>query len=363
MENKRKILYIVPHRFGRSPGQRFRCEQYIPHLQANGFEITYSNLLTEKDDAAFYAPKKYFSKFIILLKSFCKRCRDVKRAFNHDYIFIYRESMMIGTTVFDRLFKLSGAKIIIDFDDSIWLPDTSEGNANLSWLKKPSKINNTIRLADMVFAGNAYLAEYALQFNKNVKIVPTTIDTTYHKNAVATQENKQITIGWTGTSTTLKHFESIVDVLITLKQKYGNRICFKLISDVYYKNEALELETSFWNKLTEIADLLSIDIGIMPLPDNRWTRGKCGFKGLQYMSLGIPAVMSGVGVNCDIIDDGVNGFIANTPVEWETKLSLLIEDTQLRKKLGECGKETIYSRYSVDAIKNQYIEYFRSLYL
>lgn len=354
----KKILYIVPHRFDRSPGQRFRCEQYIPYLKENGYTITYSNLLSEWDDKFFYTSGHYLAKLFILIKSIFIRCFDVIRALGYDYIFIYRESIMIGTNIFDRLFCSGKAKIIFDFDDSIWLNDTSEGNANLSWMKNPSKTNVSIKLADKIFAGNSYLANHAKQFNKNVIVIPTTIDMQYHIAKQEKETDGTIRIGWTGTQTTIKHFESIKPVLVSLKQKYGEKLKFILICDGEYYNKVLNLKNTVWNRHSEVSELAKIDIGIMPLPDDKWSRGKCGFKGLQYMSLGIPAVLSPVGVNKDIIRDGENGFLATSSHEWEAKLSRLIEDADLRVSLGEKGRATVESQFSVDAWKEKYIALF-----
>ncbi len=111
-----------------------------------------------------------------------------------------------------------------------------------------------------------------------------------------------------------------------------------------------------WDKTSEISDLQKIDIGIMPLYDNEWEKGKCGFKGLQYMALEIPAVMSPVGVNTEIIKDGENGFLAKDEQEWFDKLSLLIENSQLREKLGKAGRQTVIEKYSVDANKQKYLD-------
>ncbi|HLU85364.1 MAG TPA: glycosyltransferase family 4 protein, partial [Vicingaceae bacterium] len=110
-----------------------------------------------------------------------------------------------------------------------------------------------------------------------------------------------------------------------------------------------------WNQKTEIEDLSQIDIGIMPLPDDEWAKGKCGFKGLQYMALEIPTIMSPVGVNAEIIKDGENGFLANTDEEWITKIEWLIESEELRKKLGKAGRQTIIERYSIEANKDKYL--------
>ena len=208
-------------------------------------------------------------------------------------------------------------------------------------------------------AGNNYLADYALQFNSQVKVVPTTIDLNYHQTYP--QPPKKITIGWTGSSTTLKYFEDLLPALCIIKKKYKDEVDFKIIvdTDIYYPT--IEAHTTLWNIETEIEELNKIDIGIMPLPDNQWTRGKCGFKGLQYMSLGIPTIMSPVGVNKDIIADGENGYLANSTDEWVNKLSLLIESVELRKKIGESGKNTIVKKYSVDANKQLYLNCFNSV--
>ncbi|MBP7496402.1 MAG: glycosyltransferase family 4 protein [Bacteroidales bacterium] len=356
-----KILYIVAHRLGRSPGQRFRFEQYLKYLEESGFNYEISNFLNEKDDKIFYSKGKYFKKFIILLKSIRQRLKDIKRANEFDIIFIYRDAIMIGSTYFEKQFSKSKARVIFDFDDAIWYPETSQGNSNLSFLKKPSKTGRIIELSDLVFAGNSYLADYALQYNKNVRIVPTTIDINYYIKKERKKSDNKICIGWTGTSTTLKHYELIIPVLKRIKDKYGDKIYFKLISDQPLLTKELEIENTKWDKETEIEDLSYIDIGIMPLPDDKWSKGKCGFKGLQYMALEIPALMSAVGVNNEIIQDGINGFLAKNDEEWYNKLCLLLNSPELRKNIGLKGRQTIVEKYSCQALKEKYIEYFKEL--
>jgi glycosyltransferase involved in cell wall biosynthesis len=366
---KKRILYIVAHRLGRSPGQRFRFEQYLDYLSQNGFEYEISNFLDEKDDKTFYSDGKYLQKLWIMLKSIKHRFNDVRRASEFDIVFIYRDAIMIGWTYFEKRFHASKAKVIYDFDDAIWYNDTSKGNINLEWLKKPSKINTIIRLSDIIFAGNAYLADYAKQFNDNVKVIPTTIDTDYYiksqipnpKFQINSKFEKQICIGWTGSQTTLKHLQLAIPFLKKLKDKYGDRIRFKIIADVPIKSELIDLEFCKWKKDTEIEDLSEIDIGIMPLPDNKWTKGKCGFKGLQYMALEIPAVVSPVGVNNEIIDEGINGFLPKTDDEWTSILSSLIESEELRERIGKNGRKTVIERYSVLSLKDKYLNYFNEL--
>jgi glycosyltransferase involved in cell wall biosynthesis len=349
------ILFVANHRPNQSPSQRFRFEQYFQFLTKNNIEFKLSYLITKVDYYNLYSKGNYLKKLFILIKSYFIRIKDVISVFRGKYsiVFIHREALLNGSYLFEWLFSISKAKLIFDFDDAIWLPNVSEENKKLEWIKNYKKTSKIISLANEVIAGNKYLKNYALQFNKNVTIIPTTIDTNYHVPCKQTKES--ICIGWTGTSTTIKHFELIIPVLKKLKEIYGSKIYFKLIGDANFKTSEIEIETSPWKLETEIYDLQEIDIGIMPLPDDEWSKGKCGFKGLQYMALEIPAIMSPVGVNKEIINDGVNGFLASNESDWIKKLSMLIDSIELREQIGKNGRITIVERFSVESQKNNYL--------
>lgn len=356
----KKILYIAPHRPGRSPGQRFRFEQYAEYLQSNGYQITYSYIVSAWDDAILYSKGKYLLKLFIALKGIFKRTFDWIRCKNYDLIIIYREANFLGNIFFEKRYASSKVPVIFDFDDAIWLNDVSDGNSNLRWLKRPEKTAEIIAISDLTIVGNQYLASYAKQFNKNVLVVPTSVSTNYHQgNNIS--NNNTVCIGWTGSSTTFKHFQEALPVLKKLKQKYNDKLTFKLIIDIETEIPELDLHSTIWSAKTEISELDKIDIGIMPLPDDDWSKGKCGFKGIQYMALGKPTVMSPVGVNTEIISDTKNGFLANTDTEWFNKLSMLIESDELRKKLGEAGKKTILEKYSVESQQIVLLNVFNTL--
>jgi glycosyltransferase involved in cell wall biosynthesis len=357
----KKILFIAAHRSKRSPSQRYRFEQYFEFLNQNGFVCKLSNLLDENDDRIFYGNGNVLQKFFITLKGSFKRLFDVLDARKYDIILVQREAFMTYTTFFERQFSKSKAKLVYDFDDSLWLLDTSEANQKWEWMKSPNKTSRIISLSDLVFAGNNYLANYAKQFNTNVVVIPTTIDTALFKRQSNYQENEKVTIGWSGSHTTIKHFESAIPFLRRLKEKYQNNICFKLMGDPAYSNAELDIIGIPWSNENEVAILESFDIGIMPLPQDEWVKGKCGLKGLSYMSLEVPTIMSAVGVNPEIIRDGVNGFLANDENEWFEKLSLLIDDFELRKKIGKAGRLTVLERYSVDSQKYNYLQQFNNL--
>jgi glycosyltransferase involved in cell wall biosynthesis len=286
--------------------------------------------------------------------------RDVVRMNNYDIIFIFREAFMTGSIFFEKFFKKSNAKLVFDFDDAIWLPVVSENNKAFSLFKDAAKTSKIISLCDLVFAGNQYLADYAFQFNKNTVVIPTTIDTELYMPAYQI-EKPVITIGWSGSISTLQHFEHALPALRILKEKYREKINIKVIGDPNYIQSELGIRGLRWNAETEVKDLQEIDIGIMPLPNGEWTKGKCGLKGLQYMALEIPTLMSPVGVNTEIINDGVNGFLANNPDEWVNKLSLLIEKPELRLQLGKNGRRTVEERYSVSSQRERYLALFNQL--
>ena len=227
-------------------------------------------------------------------------------------------------------------------------------------MKKPGKTEKIIAFADMIFAGNQYLADYALGYCSNVKIIPTTIDTNYHKRK---KENasERICIGWTGTETTRKYLEMVKPVFQKLADKYGEKIYIKVICDKPWKAEGLELKNEKWRKETEIEQLEEIDIGIMPLTDDQWSRGKCGFKGLQYMAMESATVMSPVGVNNSIVTHGENGFLAASENDWYNQLSVLIENKELRLQIGRAGRATVEEKFSVNATKSLYLKYLKEI--
>ena len=361
--NKKRILFVVQHRFNRSPGQRYRCEQYIPYLEANGFECVYSPLIaTKEEDIALYNSHSLFDKARIFIKGFFRRLKDAWRAKDFDIIFIYREAFMTGSVFFEKLFRKSGARIILDFDDAIWLSTVSEVNRSLQWLKRPEKVNDIMALSDLVITGNSYLAGYASDYNKNVIVFPSTIDLDYYRIAAGERkaDRDKITIGWSGSHTTVEHFETILPVLRTLKKKFGDTLKFEVYGDANYKNEELNIQGTAWSFDTEVATIASFDIGIMPLPNDNWSKGKCAMKGLQYMGLSVPAVLSAVGMNMDVIEDGVNGFLASSDDEWMAKLTLLIENNTLRAEIGSAGRKTIEQRFSTQALRERYLHIFQT---
>jgi len=354
----KRILFIAPYPHAQAPSQRFRFEQYMDAIENAGFQIEFHPFLSAKDWAPLYKQGSFLRKGFSMIRSFWKRFLLMFRLRRFDYIFIHREASMIGPPIFEFIIaKVLRKKYIYDFDDAIWLPNYSQSNAKFHRLKAYGKVRKIAKWADKITVGNNFLKEYAKKYNKNVTVIPTTIDLENVHNIKTKQVEDVIRIGWTGSHTTMEYLPLLVPTLKELQKVYP--IKFRVISNHPPDIELDCLEYVPWNKATEIEDLASIHIGVMPLKDTIWAKGKCGFKGLQYMALEIPAVMSNVGVNSEIIDHGKNGFLCDTDEDWKKTLTQLIEDLELRKTIGAAGHITVKERYSVAATTKKYLALFQ----
>ncbi|MDA7761913.1 glycosyltransferase family 4 protein [Crocinitomicaceae bacterium] len=325
-------------------------------LESNNFDIHFAPFLDSKTWYALYKEGGVLKKITGIIRSFYRRLITIIFIYKYDYVFIHREVSHLGPPIFEFIIaKIFRKPYIYDFDDAIWLANYSESNAKVHRLKAYWKVKYCIKWAGQITVGNSYLANYARSLNNNVIIIPTTIDTLNYHN-INTDYNQKIVIGWTGTHTTMRFLDFLVPIIKKLEARYDFE--FRVISNQEPKYDLNSLRFIKWERNTEIQDLNQISIGVMPLEQDIWSEGKCGFKCLQYMSLGIPSVVSPVGVNEEIIQHGENGLIATTEIEWEKSLESLIQSIDLRKKIGLQGKETIKSRYSVLAFKKEYLNLF-----
>lgn len=355
-----KQLYIIaPYPFGQAPSQRFRFEQYISHFEKAGYTVHFHPFLNEKSWNTLYKEGSFLKKAFGMLGSFGRRAKLMFQLKKADAILIHREASMVGPPMFEWIIsKVLRKPFIYDFDDAIWLPNYSESNARFHRLKAYGKVKRIIKWAHVVSVGNEFLKDYALKYNDSVRIIPTTIDLENGHRGQTDQSKTPVIIGWTGTHTTMHYLDAIVPVIKKLELSHDFK--FRVISNQAPDYQLKSLEFVPWNKASEMEDLAAIQIGVMPLTDTIWAQGKCGFKGLQYMAMKIPAVMSPVGVNTTIIDHNINGFICDNSEGWEATLNALLSDPELRKTIGEKGHQTVLERYSVQAHQSNYLKLFES---
>jgi glycosyltransferase involved in cell wall biosynthesis len=261
----------------------------------------------------------------------------------YDLVLVHRESLPVGPPWVERILGSAGVPYVFDFDDAIYLRASSDANRRLAWLKYPSKTATVVRNARVVIAGNEHLANWARRSAADVVVIPTAIDTDVYRPAPPRMG--PLCVGWSGSPSTIQHLEQLAPVLSELQRERGVRL--RIIGDSGYTIDGAAVDAVPWREASELEDLRAIDIGVMPLPNDEWARGKCGLKALQYMALGIPAILSPVGVNRAIARDGA-ALLASTAAEWRSALRALLDDEQLRVRTGRAGRVRVESEYSLD---------------
>ncbi len=346
-----RILFLVPYPEGKAPSQRFRFEQYLPVLKEKGYKVRVEPFLGQDTWEILYKEGNTVKKARGILKGFGRRIKTLFQLHRYERVFIHREASPVGPPVFEWLIaKMWRKRIIFDFDDAIWLPNTSAQNSIAASLKFHQKTAAICRWSHTISCGNKFLADYAQQNTKKARVTvnPTTIDALQHHKQLKDHNSEPVVIGWTGTHSTIKYLKPLEPVLRELAEKYP-QIIIRVISNQAPELSVPRLQFIPWNKTTEIEDLLSFHIGLMPLTEDQWSAGKCGFKALQYMALGIPPVVSPVGVNTEIVRHEASGYIANTREEWFLYLEELIRNTELRKEIGLKARQAVTERFSVEA--------------
>jgi len=339
---------MVPYPPAQAPSQRFRIEQWLPHLRALDIDCDLASFMNGELYEKLARPGDPGRKAAGLLSATGRRWRALAEIGAYDLVFLHREAMAFGPAILERMIARR-KPVVFDFDDAIWLRNENRVNPLAAWVKCSGKTRTIARRASAILAGNSYLAEWARSYNGSVYVVPTTIDTEGAYGRQKTHGPCDVpVVGWSGTTSTLRYVEMLRPVL----EELGRRRRFRL--RVIYNGPAvrwpgIEMDWRPWNSAQEVEDLLGFDVGLMPQPDEEWAKGKCGLKALQYMALGIPSVASRNGVLPEIIEEGHSGFLAASPAEWLQHLQGLLDDWKLRGAMGEQARITVQDRYSAAA--------------
>jgi glycosyltransferase involved in cell wall biosynthesis len=311
-----KILFLVARLDNASTRQRVL--QYRPYLERSGVTCE-----------VVPAPASLAAK------------RELwRRLPNFDTLFIQRRLFQPWEV---WLMRRAVKRLVYDFDDAVMFKDrATKQTGNFT---RRLKFRSMVRHTDLVIAGNAFLRERARAFSRRVEILPTPVDMDRYQPKTRF-DTERVTIGWIGSRSTLKYLEDIQDELEQLAERYPH-VQLKIVADHFLTGKRLTVIPKRWDFDTEIADLHTFDIGLMPLRDDSWSRGKCGFKLIQCMAVGVPVVCSPVGMNRDIVDHGVNGLWAGDAQGWLDSLSTLVDQPQWRHELGAAGRKTVAERYSL----------------
>lgn len=335
-----RLLTLVQKAPGIAPNQRFRHEQWAPHLeQEHDIRLEFDAFESPELTRTLYQPGHRVRKARLVLRDAMRRWQVRLRAGEYDGVVVLREAMLVGGAWLEGSLRARGVPLIYDFDDAIWQLDRGV-NGLAAFARMPWKVGRICRLASAVTVGNAYLADFARRHNPNVHIVRTSIDADRFPAFPPPEHEAPFTIAWTGSHSTLPHLETIRPALEALGRRVPTRL--RVVCDVApapFEHVALDFVP--WRAATEAADLAPAHVGVMPLPDTAFTRGKCGCKALQYMAIGRPAVVTPIGINTEIVREGENGLWADTPEQWTAQLERLARDAALRTRLGAAARCTV----------------------
>ena len=356
------VLVLIPYLYDTVPGQRFRIEQWARILGPQGVRFHFVPFESPELKAVLHTPQHPLQKMKELTRCIRRRLKDLSglhRQKRWDVIFLYRELLPMGPPWCERALARTGIPLVYDFDDAIYLMDISEVNRRFKWLKWPQKVGEICSLSTHVTVGNRYLKEFVARHTSRVSVVPTSIDTDAYLPKADVEIRGKPVIGWSGSLTTLKHLRTIEPALKILRRSLDFRL--KVVGSADFSIPGLDVESKPWSTQSEIEDLKSFDIGIMPLPSDAWAVGKCGLKALQYMAVGVPTIASPVGVNSEIIQNEKNGFIASTVEEWVDKILRLVSDKELRRRFSQEGRQTVEERYGAKVQAPRLLEIFEQV--
>jgi glycosyltransferase involved in cell wall biosynthesis len=345
-ERALRVLALVPYPLREAPGQRYRIEQWAPYLKERNIEVHFEPYADPTLGRILYSRGRYLTKSIGMIRAWLRRIRTAWRAAEFDVVFLHREAALLGPAWIERLVRARNPRLVYDFDDAVWLRYVSPRNRYLSYLKAPSKTAAICRMAAAVTTGSEALAAYARRHSASVAVIPSTISLREYRSRPPRPAQEMPVIGWTGSHSSAQYLRVVHGALQKLAATRRFRLL--LIGIDEHLLEGVEVECRPWVSDTEVQDLWRMDVGIMPLFDDPWARGKCAMKAIQYLGVGVPAVVSPVGASCEVVPDGVCGFHAATEDDWVRKLGALLDDHELCARMGAAGRQRAETEYSAE---------------
>lgn len=328
----------------RAASTRQRLLQYIPTLNNGGIKVDYHPLLDD-DYIRSLASGRPYPK-VKIARAYLRRIKQLMQGPDCDVIWVYAELFPYLPAAFERLAFRSGKPVVYDLDDAFFhLYDDS----SRTWVRRAfgGKLAPLMRGAAACCCGNRYLHDYVSQFCEKSIVLPTVVDTQFYAPAGRRNREATVTIGWIGSPSTWSYVRPLLPALEDLARRSAAKIKIVGAGAGATVKGSSRIELVDWSEEREIADVQSMDIGIMPLPNEKWARGKSGYKLIQYMACGLPVVASPVGVNSEIVTHGINGLLADGEEEWLTALSRLIDDPELRARMGREARRRVEERYSL----------------
>jgi glycosyltransferase involved in cell wall biosynthesis len=305
-------------------------------------------------------PGKGIRKAFATLKATLHRFVVARRAKEYDLVYLQRECLPFGPPWLERSIKKQGIRTIFDYDDALFIFKGSTHNKFADTFKRPEKYREIFGLVDCVLAGNDWLRDQAAQHCSEVRTFEVAENLDRYTQRAMQEDSDSVTIGWLGSPSTEKYLKLIEPALKVVCHKYPGT-SLKVIGGGVFKPEHVPVEHIEWSMDTEVAHLHTFDIGIMPLPLEEWSKGKSGGKARTYMAVGFPVVATGIGYNCELIEDGETGFLVTEKGEWIDALSRLIEDVALRQRVGDAARQYVAEHFALTKLGPQFAEILREV--
>lgn len=347
MSRPLQVLALTRYR-ALGASSRLRTLQYLPALQAADIRVTVQPLFDDAALAARYAHGSY--GLATVARCFTKRIVAMHQRSRFDVLWIEKETLP-WWPLWLELGLLRGVPFVLDYDDAVFHNYDQHRWAAVRWVYG-RRLDGLMARSHLVVAGNPYLAERATAAGaQHVELLPTVIDLQRYPAPQARKPAQDVPrIVWIGSPSTARYLQLLHQPL----QKLAAQQPFVLrVIGAKVDLPGVPLELVDWAENTEVADVAACDVGVMPLLDSPWERGKCGYKLIQYMACGLPVVASPVGVNGSIVQQGGNGFLADSPQAWITALQTLLADAALRKQLGQAGRLRVEQEYCLQVTNSR----------
>lgn len=356
---RRSLLVICPFPQGVAAGQRLKYEQYFDDWQRAGWDIRVSSYMDEALWQVVYQPGHLWPKLLGVARGLWRRWRDLLRIRRFDCVYVFMWVTPFGSTILERLTRKLARALVYDLEDNILAgPVPVMGNAPnrlVRWLKGPGKARYLLRHADAAIVASPFLVEPARAINLRgeVHCITPSLDVARVCPAPAGRSAPpRPVIGWTGTFSSRAYLDLLAGVFRQLAQRVP--FTLRVIGNFDYELPGVDLDVVRWSAQSEARDLQSLDIGVYPLVDDAWTRGKAGLKIIQYQAAGLPCVASDVPLSRLQMRDGETGFLAADDAQWVDRLEQLLRDPALRQRMGQAARDSAVALYSHAAIAPAY---------
>lgn len=351
---KKRILFVCPYPENVAPSQRLKFEQYYPYFREAGYEVKTTAFISESFWKIIYKKGNFAGKAWYSFTGYVRRIFTLLTIRRYDVVYIHLWVTPFGPPVFEWLYTRLSRKVVYDIDDLVYLGNVkSRAHPLVTLIKGRKKPLFLMRAADHVVTCTPYLDEFVRKFNPYTTDISSTINTELYRPKGDYSVKDTFVIGWSGSHSTAKYLHLLDKVFQDLARTHSFRLL--VMGDPGFQLEGVEVEALPWKESYEVDVISRFDAGVYPLPDEEWVLGKSGLKALQYMAAGVPTVATAIGTIFRIIEPGENGFLVRNPEEWKIALSRLMQDADLRRKMGEKARRTVEEGYSLHATKGVYL--------